>query len=75
MLRQYWPGLAVMFFDYEEDKVDHAQKEQEAAQLTVQNLKDEKTIEAQYSGKSDSDIIGSIAGGGTTSSGTKPDGS
>jgi hypothetical protein len=76
LLRQFWPGLAVMFFDYEETKVDHAQKELEAAQLIAQNLKDKSDIEAKYAGKTDSDIINNIAGSdGTTPSGTKPDGS
>ena len=66
ILKQYWPGLAVAFFDYEESRVDHAQEEQAVAELAAKNLTDEKTIRDAASAKSSADIIkdaiGSSAG-------------
>lgn len=70
LLKQFWPALLAMFFGYEEDRVDHAEKEKEAAQLAASNLQDEKNIRAQFEGKSDADVIKSIAGESSTASGT-----
>lgn len=58
--KQFWPGLAVMFFNYEESKIDRAVKEKEAAELAAKNLQDEKTIRDSYRDKSDSDVVASI---------------
>lgn len=59
---QYWPGFAVAFWNYEEAKIDHEQKEKEAAELALKNLQDEKVIRDGMAGKSDDDVINELAG-------------
>lgn len=60
-LKQYWPALAVLFFNAEEDKVARAVKEKEKAQLDLENLKGADAIKDLYAGKSDDSIIHEFA--------------
>jgi phosphoglucomutase len=74
-LKQYWPGLAVAFFDYEEGRVSSETRQKEAAQLNAKNLQDEKDIRNSFAGKSDADVIHEITSkrsgpGGTDSGGS-----
>jgi len=59
LIEQFAPALAVSLWDYQEGRVDHEEKEKEAADLALKNMQDEKTIRDKFSG-SDSDTINSI---------------
>jgi phosphoglucomutase len=56
-IKKNWSGLAVMFYDYEEKKIDAAKQEQKTAELKEKLAQDETNIRKTDSLKSDDDII------------------
>lgn len=56
-IKDNWSGLAVLLYDYEEQKVDAAKQELETAQLKEKLATDENEIRKSYAGKSATDII------------------
>lgn len=60
--QQMWPAIAMAIFNYEQDQIDHAEKEKELAVLTAKNLQDEKDIHSKLDGESVHDLIAEIDG-------------
>ena len=61
-LEQYMPAIAVALWNYEENRVDHANKEKEAAQLALRNVQEAEAIRSKYSDMSDDAVLDSIIG-------------
>lgn len=56
-LKDNWSGIAVLFYGYEEKKIDAAKQVQKTATLMEKLATDENTIRKVDSLKSDDDII------------------
>jgi hypothetical protein len=57
VIKENWSGLAVLFYSYEEKKIDSAKQEEKTAELKEKMAENENAIREDAASKSDDDII------------------
>jgi len=72
-VQQYWPGLAMALWNYEEAKVDAAEQKQKLAELKLKEMKNEMEVKESVAGLSDDAIIDKLTGVRSGSGNDTPD--
>jgi hypothetical protein len=67
-----WSGLAVLLWNYEEQKIDTVEQQQKTEQLKATLVQNENDTLKEFASKPDDDVIDTIVG--TVPGPNKPDG-
>lgn len=70
-IKDNWSGLAVLLYDYEEQKIDAAKQNQKTAELKEKLAEDETKIREAAADKSDDAVISEQLGTKSTDDSTK----